>query len=209
MTARLLSLSVAVALSATFQAAIVDVARFKLGEADSLVAPNNQPIDSLSTDTMIFSIAGGGTVMGSPVAPTSTAALTTGPGIQGFYGASGNGVFGASTLGATPDNFGVEIFVMPDLGQPDNIFFTATGTDLGGNNGLIFEIRNGNWAAAVPGNDWIRSVLGAGQPVTAGWTSLAVIRHSGVSTFYINGVPQPRTTTVAPSPPCLRPRSEV
>jgi hypothetical protein len=124
--------------------------------------------------------------------------LDDGPSIQGFFGASGSGVFGSATLGGSPNNFGIEIVVNPDMGQPDNIFFTGTGTDLSGSNGLIFEIRSGNWSVAIPRNDWIGAIAGTGQPVLPGWTSLAVIRNSGVSTLYINGVAQPRTSTATP-----------
>jgi hypothetical protein len=187
------------ALTPIAQATVIDVARYPLGEAGSLNAPNNRPRDVLSTDAFVAEFINGGTVTVDTIVPGSTAALRMGTVPTGYYSAAGNGVFGGSNLGPTPDNFGVEVFVKADLGQPDNIFFSATGSDLSGSTGLIFEMRGGNWAAAVPGNDWIGAITGTGQTASGDWTSLAVIRNSGVSTFYINGVAQSRTTTVQPT----------
>jgi Concanavalin A-like lectin/glucanases superfamily len=197
MTTCLTSIAALALGAATTHAAIVDVARYHLGEAGSLSSPNNIPKDSLSTDTFAGLFINGGSVISSTL-PGSTAALDLGDAPTGYYSATGNGVFGSATLGGSPDNFGVELLIMADLGQADNIFFTGTGTDLSGNNGLLFEIRSGNWAAAIPGNDWIGSILGTGQPVTAGWNSLAIIRNTGITTLYINGIAQPRTTTAQP-----------
>ncbi len=180
-------------------AAIVTVANFRLGETGSLVAPDNRPVDSLSTDTFAFGIAGGGSVVSSAVGIGSTQAVNLGPGIQGWYGVSGNGVFGSGTLGGSPDNFAVELLVNPVANQADNVFFTGTGNTLAGTNGLLFEIRNGNWSVAVPGVDYIGAISGTGQPALPGWTSLAVIRSNGISTLYINGVAQPRTTGAQPT----------
>ncbi len=198
MTIRLKSLCITAVLATTSHAAIVDVARYRLGEAGSLNGPNNIPQDSLSTDTFGGLFINGGTPT-STIVPASTVALNLGTVPTGYYSATGNGVFGSNTLGATPDNFGIEIFVNAVAGQGDNVFLTTTGTTLANSGGLIFEIRSGNWDVAVPGFDYIGSILGAGQPVTLGWTSLAVIRNTGVSTLYINGVAQPRTTTVQPT----------
>ena len=190
------------ALSAVFlttsQAAIIDVARYHLGEAGSLNGPNNIPQDSLSTDTFGGLFINGGTPT-STIVPASTVALNLGTVPTGYYSATGNGVFGASTLGPAPDNFGVEIFVNAVAGQGDNVFLTTTGTTLATVGGLIFEIRSGNWDVAVPGFDYIGAVLGAGQPANPGWTSLAVIRNTGISTLYINGVAQPRTSGAQPT----------
>lgn len=198
MKANLKTLTLIAALSATSHAAIIDVARFKLGETGSL-GTNNRPKDSLSTDVFVADFLSGGTVSTDTAAPGSTESLIFGPAPSGHYVVGGNGVFGGGSLGAAPDNFGIEIFVKATAGQGDNIFLSTTGSDLGGGTGLIFELRGGNWGAAVPGNDWIGAIAGAGQTASSDWTSLAVIRENGVSTLYINAVPQPRTTVAQPT----------
>ena len=59
-------------------AAIIDVARYRLGEAGSLTAsPNSFPIDSLSTDAFVANFINGGTPI-STIVPGSTAALSLG-----------------------------------------------------------------------------------------------------------------------------------
>ena len=198
MKMNLKTLALLAALTATSHATILDIARYRLGEAGSL-GTNNRPKDSLSTDVFVADFLSGGTVSTDTAAPGSTESLIFGPAPSGHYSVGGNGVFGASSLGATPDNFGIEMFVKATAGQGDNIFFSATGSDLSGGAGLIFELRGGNWGAAVPGNDWIGAIAGVGQTASADWTSLAVIRENGVSTFYINAVPQPRTTVAQPT----------
>ncbi len=169
------------------QGAIVPLGHYDLGEAGSLGA-SNRPRDSVGGHHFTNGSVSGPTV---PVVhvPQSTRALHFN-GIGGVYGIGG--------VDFVPvDNFVVELFVRTSNPQQDNNVFLSFGSSL--NRRLQFSIIDGNWAVEFVNNAWVGGEDGAGQPIQANrWTSLAMVRDSGVSTLYINGVAQPGTTTVAP-----------
>ncbi|MGL5016594.1 MAG: LamG domain-containing protein, partial [Luteolibacter sp.] len=112
----------------------------------------------------------------------------------------GSAAFGAN-MGSVPvDNFAVEMWVrVANDAQSVGIFSMGRRAD--GN--LRFHVENGYWAASYKGVGWIGSdpinSPAASQAITENlWTHLAVIRSSGVSTFYVDGIAQAGTSTATP-----------
>jgi hypothetical protein len=96
----------------------------------------------------------------------------------------------ASTL---TDNFGIEAWVKSDGNTTGNGGIAYNGNTssagwgiyrFGGSYGLLY---GGNIAANV-------------SPISTAWTELALVRDSGTTTFYVNGVAR-FTTTTGPNPP--------
>ncbi|MCA9248586.1 MAG: PEP-CTERM sorting domain-containing protein [Planctomycetales bacterium] len=184
----LLALPLVAAMSAAAPAAIVDLAVWQLGEAGSL-GTNNRPQDSIGSEHFTSDIAGASTtVVNDPDYVLSTAALNFTPN-QGFFNVATNFI--------PTNNFAIEMWVRTDNpGQANNLAIFNSG---GGGSRIDIGVQNGNWAASISGAAWIGATAGAGQTITAdAWTHLAVIRDSGVSTLYIDGVAQAGTPGSAP-----------
>lgn len=172
------------------QAAIVMVGEYHLGEAGSLGA-NNRPLDSATVGTPSGSqnfaneINGSSALVGTSgvYAPGSTAYLdTSATGDVGWY----DGSSGMATL--PTDNFAFGIYASAaNLGAAQGDVFS-----LGGGNGA-FKISSGpnGWAASAHNVSWISAENGVVGSFTANqWVHLALVRTSGTTTFYINGVAQ-------------------
>ncbi len=164
--------------AAPAQGAIVELAHFDLGEPGSINGAS-RPVDAINGG--VFT---NGSVILPPVAvskvPGSTAALQF-DGIRAVFGASGINAFPS-------DNFILELFARTSTPDRDTTMF-ATNIS-----GVWLSMADGHWTANVRGTILTGSEVSAGQ-----WTSLALIRENGVSTFYVNGEAQSGTTTANPN----------
>lgn len=171
-------------------AAIIDVLRYRLGEAGSF--SGSLPLDTVGGYDMTNAFGGftPGGVTSTMYQPYSTNATAFGP--------SSSGAYGADSTGLPADNFAVEIWArVSDVNQTFNNYFVLNGNTVGS---VSFHAGSGVWAASYFNVAWVGAAAGAGQTATANaWTNLAIIRSNGTSTFYINGVAQAGTTLAAPS----------
>ena len=169
-------------------AAITPVVEFRLGEAGSLDA-NNGPVDSALGGTpsgaqnIVNAIDGtNGVAVGEAgvLAPGSTKYLDT-------SNAANSGWYAASPIGLADDNFAFGVFARAEslAGANQGDVFT-----LGGGSGAFkLSLAGNGWAASAHGVAWIGQgdgVSGSFSPRT--WVHLALVRQSGTTTFYINGV---------------------
>lgn len=188
------ALFVAAAFAGPAQATLATYAEYHLGEAGSLVGPDNLPQDSSGNGRHFTGNANGS------LADVSSSAVTA-PGSAQYIDTHANG---AVTQGWYSDN------LFGDLAT-DNFAFgayvscpsTAPNTDLftlgGGNNVFKLSRSGGKWSASSHGVAWIGPAGGvAGSWKENEWVHLAVVRQGGISTFYINGAPQTGTYNGAP-----------
>jgi hypothetical protein len=173
--------------------AITPVAEYHLGEAGSLSGANNLPQDSIGTRHYPSAISGNTVTVGTSgvFAPGSTAYLNTSL-------ATNEGFHSASYTGFATDNFAFGIFAratgLIGSGIQGDVF------TLGGVDGAFkIGLTTNGWGASIHNVGWIGPTGGVlGSYVSDQWVHLAVIRASGISTFYINGVAQTPTTATAP-----------
>ena len=175
------------AVSPSANAAISLFAEYHLGEIGSL-GPTNLPLDSSpALRNFINEINGSSAsvVTGGTAAAGSTEYLSTaGAGSEGWYS---SGLF----TGLATDNFAFGVFVKASsLGATEGDIFT-----LGGSNGSFkLSLAGNGWAASAHNVAWIGADSGvAGSFVPDAWVHLALIRNSGTTTFFINGVAQGNT----------------
>ena len=177
------------------QAAIVEQHLYELGEASSF---NPGPVFKDSVGTAHFAGKGGRvpsitTSSPSPVSTTYTHFDNTSSSGSDF---SGN--YGADFSGFAPDNFAVELWVRTsDVTVQGNSGDVAEIFRMGTVSGsLEFYLRdNGTWRAGYQG---LAFISGGSAAVADEWVNLAVIRDSGSTAFYVNGVQLGGTTIVAP-----------
>lgn len=187
------SITPALVLAALFptfaQAAITVLREYDLGESGSL--SGGLPIDATSNASFTSKV--GNTITASTATPSPVSST-----YSTFDG--GSAAFGANMATVPLDNFAVEMWVrVANDAQSVGIFSMGRRAD--GN--LRFHVENGYWAASYKGVGWIGSdpinSPAASQAITENlWTHLAVIRRSGVSTFYIDGIAQSGTSTATP-----------
>jgi hypothetical protein len=188
----------AFAITGGAHAAITMVAEYHLGETGSIGGTIGT-----ATSTLIDSATGGtpsgaqtvNNVSGTPdnttvgtsgaYASGSTAYLDTN-GTSGWYGGD------MSTL--PTDNFAFGIYARAASIQSSDIF------TLGGSTGsFAISLATNGWAASSKNQSWIGGADGVSGSFTANtWVHLALVRTSGVTAFYINGVQQGTTYAVAP-----------
>ena len=170
------------------QGAVTTAAQYRLGE--------NDPGAAAGMPGAVQTQSNG---VGAPLNRTGAPVYSsqTHPGISSTLAMDFDGVtaeYGiAAPISAATDNFGIEAWVRAD---------TATGNAVvayNGNTGTsgwgLFRLA-GNWAFLYGG-----VILTGGAPVTtSAWTHLAVVRASGVTTLYVNGVRGP-TSGAAPNVP--------
>jgi len=187
MKTTLASFCILATMTCASQAAIVYQHTYELGETGTIDG-SGRPQDTTGSSHFGSNWRGGFTDVKTTgvVAPGSTAYVSTSVDDGGAY----NGQFSALAT----DNFAVEVWVRTsNTGQANNEFFRT------GASGLKFHVVNGNWGATI-GSNWVGGSSGAGQAIVSGqWTHLAVIRDSGTSTFYIDGVAQSGTQTALPN----------
>jgi hypothetical protein len=147
---------------------------YKLGEPGSIV--NDLPQDNVGT----AHFANGS------FSNTDTAGVTA-PGST-VYAAGGLG-FNAIVGDVPADNFGMEIWV-----RMGNTTRESTIVTSGSNNSLRLVQTNGNFTATI--GEGI-NIIGS-QPATTDWTNLAIIRHNGLSSFYVNGLAVGGTNATVP-----------
>lgn len=176
-------------LQGTSQAAVTLYAEYHLGEASSTgsdTSGNGRHINS--------TVSGGGTFATTSPSPISTTYFDTSA--AGDQGRWGTGVFAALPT----DNFALSVWARAASAAPTN-------------QGNIFSVGDGGLAIGLGANGWTAGVWNASTQTVdtsntlgiAGgsgfsvdtWTSLAVIRQNGVTTFYINGVAQSGTITAS------------
>ena len=180
----------AAALTGPATAAITVYAEYRLGEAGSL-GPDNTPLDSIGSRDIDQAINGAGISVGSPGAyPGSTAFMdSSNPSNTGFY-----------SLGNFADlptnNVAIGVFAKASSNDGSTIG-TVFGTGDGG--GFDLGLHANGWAGSLFNVDWVGPAGGvAGSFTPDTWVHLALIRADGVTTFYIDGVAQPGTVSLAP-----------
>ena len=177
------------------QAAITEVHLYELGEADSFHSGPKFK-DSISNNNFI----GHGldpilitTNNPSPISSTYAHFDNT-----ASSGSNYAGNYGADFSGFATDNFAVELWV-----RTSDVTIQGNGGDIAeifrmgtGNQSLEFYLRGeGDWQAGYKN---VAFIGGASAAVANEWVNLAVIRNSGTSAFYVDGVQIGSTTSVAP-----------
>ncbi len=189
--------SLALAASSS-QAAIILVAEYHLGEAGSLGASNSSLFDSATGGTPSGAQDMDGTngnTSGTSVgtvgvsAPGSTAYLDTSTSTgAGWYS-------NTSSMTTLPtDNFAFGIYARTATLQSRDIFI------LGASNGAFkLSMDSNGWGASSHNAAWIGNANGTSGSFTANaWVHLALVRTSGATAFYIDGVQQGSTYAGAP-----------
>lgn len=93
------------------------------------------------------------------------------------------------------NNFGVEAWVRPTAQDSLNFVASNGSSD---NKGWGIAMQNGSWTIAHMGS----TLLETSAAVSLNqWTHVALLRDSGVSTLYVNGVAQSETVASAPLAP--------
>ncbi|MCW1925324.1 autotransporter-associated beta strand repeat-containing protein [Luteolibacter arcticus] len=172
-------------LATAARAAIYPYAEYHLGEAGSL-GSSNKPQDDTGngrhfSDDISGGDAGTGNAAFHPNATGSTAFLdTSNPGNQGWY--SGNMYASLPT-----DNFAFGIFARAAENTDETRADVFTLGNEAGSHKLTLE-GNG-WSASAHNVNWIAPPGGVPDSFQANtWVHLALVRKSGVTTFYVNGV---------------------
>jgi hypothetical protein len=136
---------------------------------------------------------------------TSNAANMTGVGSPTYAaaGAAFNGSSQAAYVAAPPmtvvDNFTMSCWVYPTSASSEEVAFgNGWGNITTGGTGYKLETSSGNWAVLY--DSVIR--FGTGTPVVLNkWSHIALVRSSGVSQFYLNGVATGSTFSNTPITP--------
>lgn len=185
---RLLSIATLAAGTLAANAAVTLVHEYHLGEAGSLAATNNTPLDSAGSADFTNQINGANAVVASSgvFAPGSTAYIDT-------SSANNTGWYGANFAAVPTDNFAIGVFARAasnEVGDRGDIF-AAGGASGGGAGSFKLSLANNGWGASSNGDSWIGGTNGVGGSFTANqWVHLALVRQSGTTTFYINGAAQ-------------------
>ncbi len=173
-------------------AAVVDTTLLRMGEEgtnDANARPLNQAVGDVGGSVFNSGSSWSGISTENVGAANSTAYAT-------FNGS--NPLWGGSLTsdGLTDDNFGVEFWFRQDsasVGETEFMFVSNSNVA----NSLKIGIRADGLMDASLHNV---SGIGGAPAITLGeWYHVAVIRDSGISTLYLNGVAQAGTTAAAPS----------
>jgi Concanavalin A-like lectin/glucanases superfamily/PEP-CTERM motif len=189
-------------LLAPVRAAVTVQVQYHMGEAGSL-GTSNILLDSSGNARHLQNQINGPSIpviASGLAAPGSSAA-------QNYIGSSFQGYYGAAGTLAVDDNYGIEVWARTSAVQDPNLGSRNLFSAGGGNNGSAQLIMvNNRWAATLNGVAWVGGDPNAGggvSIVTDEWVNLALVRDSGVSTFYVNGVALPGTATGAGSGPAV------
>ncbi len=170
---------------AASHAMIFPFAEYHLGEAGSLGSVNKPQDASGYNRNFGDDINGGSAITGNasfhPNALGSTAYLdTSDPNNNGWYS---GGLFNSLPT----DNFAFGVFARAATQSGTNGAVFTTG----GNGGFKISLEGNGWAASKQGVEWIGNGGGTSGSFQANtWVHLAIIRSSGLATFYIDGVAQ-------------------
>jgi hypothetical protein len=153
---------------------------FQMGDS---VPPgsNNLPTDS-TVNARNFSVVTGA---------ADTTISPTGGGYNNDAYYTFNGVDQSyNSIGYDPpeNNVGVEVWVRTsDLAQANAHVF-GTGTNANGLNIAYESVGDRGWSGAVANVAWVGDGVGTANYTANTWIHLALVRDSGTTTFYVNGV---------------------
>jgi len=167
--------------AATANAAITVFAEYQLGEPLTL-GTNNLPIDSMGNADFTDAINGAAVTVGSPGAHAGSAAF------MDTSSATNSGFYALGNYAALPnDNVAIGVFAKASAigGNTGTIFGTGDG------GGMDLSLSSNGWAGSLFNVAWVGPAGGvSGSFVADTWVHLALIRADGLTTFYIDGVPQ-------------------
>jgi Concanavalin A-like lectin/glucanases superfamily len=186
----LIGVACALVLATTASAAVTTVATYKLGESDpgALVgaAAANPTLPSVGAVNLPR--------LGAPVYSTASSIPTRPSPLSVAFNGTSDGFRVGSVLSTVTDNFGIEAWVRPtsNVGNATIAYNGNTSTS--------------GWGVFRIGSDY--AILYGGNVLTGGantvdlsqWTHLAVVRASGTTTLYKNGVAI-ATTAIGPNVP--------
>ena len=159
---------------------------FRMGEADlgaTAGGTSTNTFDSVGTNVLMLT--------GAPVYSTDTPTNQSSSLSLNFGSGTASG--SCSLLPALTDNFGFEVWVKPTTNSgPYFILYNGNGGSSGWGvlqNGGVYQVLFGGVVAFASGSVTLNQ-----------WTHLALVRDSGVATFYVNGAAS-GTNTSAPAMP--------
>ena len=175
--------------AATANAAITVFAEYPLGEPLSL-GTNNLPLDSVGGHDLTDAISPAGVNVGSPGAYAgSTAYMDTSSATNSGYYNVGN----FSSLANNNVAIGVYARASAIAGNTGTIFGTGDG------GGMDLSLSSNGWAGSLFNVAWVGPAGGVTGSFTADtWVHLALICADGLTTFYIDGVPQGASLATTP-----------
>jgi autotransporter-associated beta strand protein len=161
---------------------------YRLGEAGT--GENNRPTDSSGWGHDFLTELDGASVMLSSASPP--------PGSSQYYDFGGTSGFADIGWNPPEDDVGVECWVrVGDLTQTAQIFGSGTS----GLNGLNLQAVPGTGLRAVISTSGFDTTVGTPYLTAsaAQWVHVAVVRQSGVTRFYVNGLPAGPSATGGPA----------
>jgi Concanavalin A-like lectin/glucanases superfamily len=177
-------------LSGAASATVTTIASYKLGEADA-----GATVGALAANPTLPSV---GAVnlprIGAPTYANTVPALTRPSPLSVAFNGTSDGFRLGSVLSTVTDNFGIEAWVRPTSNVGNGLIAYNGNTSTTGW-GLF---RNGSSYAVLYGGNVLQGATGSVE--LNQWTHLAVVRASGTTTLYKNGV-SVATTGVGPNVP--------
>jgi hypothetical protein len=175
--------------AAPANAAVTVFAEYQLGEPLTL-GTNNLPLDSIGGRDFTDSINPGGVTVGSPGAYAGSAAF------MDTSSAANSGYYALNNFTSLPNNnvaIGVYARASAIAGNTGTIFGTGDG------GGMDLSLSTNGWAGSLFNVAWVGPAGGAaGSFVADRWVHLALITADGLTTFYIDGVPQGASLATTP-----------
>jgi hypothetical protein len=169
-------------------ATIAVVAQYHLGEADpGAIAGGpgaNPTLASVGSPNL--------TKLGTPIY-ASDVPIGIGSTLSMAFNGTTDQYMAAGVASTLTDNFGIEAWVKSNGSTAANAAIAYNGNS--GPNGWGIYRFGGNYGLLYGGN-----ILLNGPAITTQWTELAVVRASGTTTFYVNGVAN-FTTAAGPNAP--------
>lgn len=167
-----LSLALSIASCAAL-AQVTEIARYRLGEADPGAAPGAPGAATTTDSAGAFDLAR----VGAPTYSTTPSPIS--PLAMAFDGAN-DGYRFAAPVTAVTDNFGIEAWVYSTSTAGNSVI--AYNGNTGASGFGLFRL------GATYGYLYGGVLLGGNAPVALNtWTHVALVRDSGVTTFYVNG----------------------
>lgn len=177
-------------LSASAHANVTNVVWYRLGENDPGAAPGATPtntIDLVASNNLTFSNAA---FYSSDIAPSAVTAVHSSLSVN----LTNSAYAYHSPVTTVVDNFGIECWVKP-AGTSGGQVIAYNGNTATGGWGLL--INNSSTYQALYGG---KILFGTNAAVPNVWTHLALVRNSGMATFYVNGIAT-ITSPVTPAVP--------
>jgi hypothetical protein len=174
-------LAISLLVTAPAGAAITVFAEYQLGEP-LILGTNNLPLDSIGGHDFTDAINPAGVAIGGPGAYSASAAF------MDTSSAADSGYYNVGNFTALPnDNVAIGVYAKASaIGANTGTVF---GTGDGG--GLDLSLSSNGWAGSLFNVNWVGPAGGVtGSFVANAWVHLALIRAGGITTFYIDGVPQ-------------------